>query len=125
MAEDRIILSGMVFRGFTGVLAAEKRNGQDFIIDLELRMGRIAACMTDDLAQTVDYSVVYRETEDLVARNRDDLIERLAGRLAELVLDRHPEVRSVAVTVRKPMAPIDGRFDHMAVSIERERENMA
>lgn len=125
MAEDRIILAGMVFRGFTGVLASEKRNGQDFIIDLELRLGRIAACMTDDLAQTVDYSVVFREVEDMVARNRDDLIERLAGRLAALILDRHPEVRSVAVTVKKPKAPIDGRFDYMAVSIERGRESMA
>lgn len=125
MTEDRIILSGMVFRGFTGVLASEKRNGQDFIVDLELRMGRIAACLSDDLAQTVDYSVVFREVEELVARNRDDLIERLAGRLSELILDRHPEVRSVAVTVKKPMAPVDGRFDYMAVSIERSREDKA
>ncbi len=123
MAEDRIILTGMVFRGNTGVLLSEKSEGQDFIVDVELRMGRIAACESDDLAQTVDYGAVFHETGEIVERNSDDLIERLASRIARRILDAHPLVRSVAVTVKKPMAPIEGRFDHMAVSIERSRED--
>ena len=124
MAEDRIFLSGMVLHGFTGVLAFEKRDGQDFIVDVELRMGRIAACETDDLAQTVDYSTVFSEVGNIVERSRDNLIERLAGRIAEQILMSHPMVLSAVVTVKKPKAPIEGRFDYMAVTIERSREDL-
>jgi len=124
VVEDRILLAGMVFHGHTGVLASEKRDGQDFIIDMELRMGRIPACLTDDLADTVDYGTVFRETASIVESNEDDLIERLAERIAQAVLTGHAAVRSVSVTVKKPMAPVDGRFDHMAVAIERGRGDL-
>jgi dihydroneopterin aldolase len=124
MPEDRIVLSGMVHHGYTGVLAFEKRDGQDFIVDVELRMGRIAACESDDLTQTVDYSTVFKEVGDIVERSRDNLIERVAGRIARRLLASHPMVGSVVITVKKPKAPIEGRFDYMAVTIERNREDL-
>ncbi len=124
MAEDKILLMGMVFHGHTGVYPYEKREGQDFIVDLELRMGRIPACLSDDLADTVDYGSVFHDTREIVEHGMDDLIERLAERIARRVLAGYPQVVSVLVTVKKPMAPVDGRFSHMAVSIERTQEDM-
>ncbi len=96
MAEDKILLTGMVFHGHTGVYPYEKREGQVFIVDLELRMGRIPACLSDDL----------------------DI------KLSDFTINQYPRVVSVLVTVKKPMAPVDGRFSHMAVSIERTQEDM-
>ena len=124
MAEDKILLTGMVFHGHTGVFPVEKREGQDFIVDLELRLGRIPACLSDNLTDTVDYGAVFNDTLEIVEHGMDDLIERLAERIARRVLLEHPRVGSVSVTVKKPMAPVDGRFSHMAVSIERTREEI-
>ncbi|NLN45099.1 MAG: dihydroneopterin aldolase [Clostridiaceae bacterium] len=124
MAEDKILLTGMVFCGHTGVFPFEKKEGQDFVVDLELRLGRIPACLSDNLEDTVDYGAVFNETREIVEHGTDDLIERLAERIARRVLQGHPRVGSVAVTVKKPMAPVEGRFSHMAVSIERTREDV-
>lgn len=118
---DRILLEGMVLRGRVGVLPQEKRDGQDFVVDLALEFDRIAACATDNLADTVDYGRVFALVRDVVARADFDLIERLAGEIAARVLDAEPTAAAVAVTVRKPWAPVPGRFDAMGVSIRRER----
>jgi dihydroneopterin aldolase len=118
---DRILLEGMRLRGRVGVLAREKREGQDFLVDLALEFDRIPAVETDRLEDTVDYGRVFALVRTVVAEARFDLIERLAGEIATRVLDAEPSAAAVAVTVRKPSAPVPGRFDAMGVSIRRER----
>ena len=54
-APDRIRLTGLVARGHHGVFAHEKRDGQEFVVDLELGLDLSVAGASDDLAATVDY----------------------------------------------------------------------
>jgi 7,8-dihydroneopterin aldolase/epimerase/oxygenase len=118
---DRILLEGLRFHGFVGVLAEEKRQGQEFRVDLELEFLRIPACDDDRLDHTVDYGLVFGTVRRVVESARFDLVERLAGEIAARVLEEHPTVLAATVTVRKPDAPVRGRFDAMGVSIRRER----
>jgi 7,8-dihydroneopterin aldolase/epimerase/oxygenase len=118
---DCILLEGMRFFGHVGVLESEKRQGQDFQVDLFLEFLRIPACETDKLEDTVDYGHVFDTVRHVVEPARFDLIERLAGEIATRVLADHGSVLAVTVTVRKPHAPIEGRFDAMGVRIRRER----
>ncbi len=120
-AHDRILLEGMRFFGRTGVLDAEKREGQDFVVDLVLEFLRIPACDDDRLDRTVDYGLVFETVRRVVETSGFDLVERLAGEVAARVLAEYPSVLAVDVTVRKPHAPIRGRFASMGVSIRRER----
>lgn len=120
---DRILLEGMTFHGHTGALPFEKRDGQDFRVDLELEFLRILACDTDRIADTVDYGTVFEVVRKVVEEESFDLIERLAGAIADAVLQETSQVIALVVTVRKPHAPIQGRFDAMGVSIRRERGN--
>ena len=55
---DRISLLGVRARGFHGVLADEKRDGQDFVIDVVLHVDLVPAGTTDDLALTINYAEV-------------------------------------------------------------------
>jgi dihydroneopterin aldolase len=50
-----------------------------------------------------------------------NLIEAVAERVAAAVLEGHPLVREVKVTLKKPQAPIRGAFDYMAVEMVRTR----
>jgi enamine deaminase RidA (YjgF/YER057c/UK114 family) len=50
------------------------------------------------------------------------LVEAAAGAVAQAVLERFPQVRSVRVTVHKPHAPIAATFDDVGVSILRTRQ---
>jgi dihydroneopterin aldolase / 2-amino-4-hydroxy-6-hydroxymethyldihydropteridine diphosphokinase len=117
---DRISLGGVRARGFHGVLPEEKVQGQDFVVDVLLDVDLSRAAGTDDLAHTVSYAEVAADVVALVEGPSLDLIETLAGRIADAVLAR-PLVEAVEVTVHKPQAPVGVPFGDVAVTIRRER----
>ncbi len=117
---DRIRLAGVRARGFHGVLAEEKRDGQEFVVDVELTLDLAPAGTSDDLTRTVNYAEV---GADVVARIEGpslDLIEALAEQIAGDALAR-PGVRAVEVTVHKPEAPVGVLFGDVAVTLTRTR----
>ncbi|MDW7655562.1 MAG: dihydroneopterin aldolase [Bacillota bacterium] len=118
---DQVIMSGMVFFSHVGVLPEEKKNGQNFILDVIFHCDRLPATATDLLAQTIDYGQAYLVIKEIVEQASYDLIERLAGAVADTLLQTYQIAEAVDVTVRKPEAPIEGQFDYMAVRIYRQR----
>jgi len=116
---DKILIKGMEFYGYHGVLAEEKRLGQRFIIDLEMYGDLREAGTTDDLRYTINYAEVYQLVEKLVAGGNYDLIEALAEGIAARVIENYP-VEGVLVRVKKPQAPIPGKFSWVGVEIYRE-----
>jgi len=116
----RIVVTGLRVRGHHGVLAHERRDGQDFIIDVALDVDIAAAAATDELGATVDYSAVAHAIAAVVSGEPFDLIEKLAVEIADVCL-RFASVQSVDVTVHKPQAPIDLPFDDVAVHLRRSR----
>lgn len=118
---DRISLKGISAKGFHGVLDFEKRDGQTFVVDVEMEVDLAPAGTSDDLADTVNYAEVAGDIVDLIAGESLDLIESLADRIAAKVLTR-PLVEAVSVTVHKPQAPVGHPFTDVAVTVERLRE---
>jgi 7,8-dihydroneopterin aldolase/epimerase/oxygenase len=115
---DVLRLTGLRVRGRHGVLAEERRDGQDFVVDVELAVDVREAAATDDLSLTVDYGVLAERLAAVVAGEPVDLLETLATRLADACL-AEAAVRSVVVTVHKPQAPIDVPFDDVSVTVVR------
>jgi dihydroneopterin aldolase len=117
---DRIVLCGLRARGHHGVFEHERRDGQDFVIDVVLSVDMSVAGRSDDLNDTIDYGVLTEELAADVARDPLDLIEALAQRLADRCL-RNPRVEEVEVTVHKPQAPVTVPVADVAVTITRRR----
>ena len=117
---DRIDISGIEVFARHGVFETEQIEGQMFLIDLGLEVDLARAGATDELDRTVDYGSVAQQVHDVVAGERWDLIERVAQRIAETVLE-HELVEEVTVTVHKPGAPIEVPFGDVAVTIVRSR----
>jgi dihydroneopterin aldolase len=120
---DRLSLIGMRFEGRHGVLPEEKVTPQRFEVDVVLHADLSRAAVSDALADTIDYSVVFDRVRDIVEGPSVDLIEALAGRIAREVLDAtaSDSVSAVEVRVRKPDAPIDGAFETVEAAILRRR----
>ena len=55
---DRIAIRGLAARGRHGVFDHERRDGQEFGVDLVLWVSTRAAAASDDLADTVDYGAL-------------------------------------------------------------------
>lgn len=118
---DRIELTGLRVRGFHGVYPAERRDGQEFVIDAVLELDMDPAAATDDVADTVDYGQLAQALADVVAGEPVNLIETLAGRLLDVCL-ADPRVGAATVAVHKPQAPIEHTFADVRVVRSRVRD---
>jgi 7,8-dihydroneopterin aldolase/epimerase/oxygenase len=118
---DRLAVLGLAVHGHHGVFEFERRDGQEFVIDLVLGMDTGPAAQSDNLQDTVDYGTLVEEVRSAVANDPVDLIETLAQRIADVCL-RHPRVEAVEVTVHKPHAPIQVTFQDVALTINRSRQ---
>ncbi|WEV76740.1 2-amino-4-hydroxy-6-hydroxymethyldihydropteridine diphosphokinase [Janibacter cremeus] len=117
---DRISLLGVRAFGHHGVLAQEKREGQEFVVDVVLNLDLAPAGTSDDLARTVNYAEVGADVVARVEGPSLDLIESLAEQIAGDALAR-PGVHTVEVTVHKPSAPVGVPFGDVTVAVERRR----
>ncbi len=102
-----------------GVNEEEKRVPQRFVVSVDMEVDIAAAAREDDLDKTVSYSAVKKLADKFVKDNCFDLIETLADRLAMLILRTFGLARSVTVTVKKPDAPMSGKFDFVSVTSTR------
>lgn len=121
-APDRIELRGLRVHGNHGVFEFEKREGQDFVIDVTLHTSVARAAATDDLSETIHYGELAEDVAGIVENHTFDLIETLAERIAEHCLSLCDHVE---VVVHKPSAPIRRTFSDVSVSVERCRGRSA
>jgi 7,8-dihydroneopterin aldolase/epimerase/oxygenase len=115
---DRIELRGLTVRGHHGVFEHERRDGQDFVVDLTVWLDLSAAAASDELADTLDYGALAQRAAAIVGGEPSDLIESVAGRIADDVLTDQ-RVRAVEVVLHKPQAPIPLQFTDVAVVLHR------
>ena len=118
MSTDRIVITGIRGTGHHGVFDHERRDGQEFAVDLTLHLAPSKAAHSDDLNDTVDYGTVSQAVYDRIIGEPVALIERLAELIADDVLAING-VTCVEVTVHKPQAPIPVPFDNVELRIIR------
>ncbi len=94
--------------------------GAWFSVDVELHVDLGPAAVSDDLRATVDYGAVAARVVEVCTRERVNLLERLAGGLAQTLLGEFP-CRQVRVRVRKLTPPMEGLHATPGVEVTRER----
>jgi dihydroneopterin aldolase len=91
-------LYGLEVFGHHGVLESEQREGQTFLYDVTLEVDEPAA---DRVEETIDYRDVAAKVEEVSGSTRFQLIESLAGAVADALVEAFPAA-TVSVRVRKP-----------------------
>ncbi len=104
---DRIILEGIQFYGYHGRNNEERVLGQPFEVYLEAELDLTAAGVSDDIADSVSYTDLYRVAKRHVEGPGRNLVEAVAHAIASEILDTYP-VESVRVRVMKVRPPIKG-----------------
>ncbi len=117
---DQIKLTGLRVFGHHGVFEHERRDGQEFIVDITVWLDLGPAAASDDLTKTLHYGELAELAAGIVAGEPYDLIESVAGKIAAEVM-RDERLSAIEVTVHKPSAPIPLTFDDVAVTVRRER----
>ena len=115
-----IELYGLVVFGRHGYLEEERRVGQRFLVDLWADLDEDAT-RSDDLEESVDYRRLAELVKEVFGGPSRLLLEGLAGGIADGVMERFPQIRSVRVRIRKPDVVLDPTVEHAAVIVERAR----
>ena len=116
---DQIRILGIKAFGYHGVLPHEKVEGQEFIVDLAVDLDLRAASLSDDLNETINYADLAQIVHNNIVGQPVQLIERLAGRIADEIVASYKEITAVHVTVHKPHAPVNVSFEDISVTITR------
>jgi dihydroneopterin aldolase len=117
---DTIELRGLWAMGVHGVLPEEQVRAQPFEVDLEVEADLSVAGASDRVEDTIDYGALAERAVLVVTGQHFQLLERLAQRIAEVVLE-DPRAVSVTVAVRKLRPPVPVDLATAGVRITRAR----
>jgi dihydroneopterin aldolase/2-amino-4-hydroxy-6-hydroxymethyldihydropteridine diphosphokinase len=118
---DRMEVTGIEAWAHHGVFDFERRDGQLFVVDVAWWQDFAGAAHHDDLALTTHYGDLASYVVELVQAEPVDLIETVAARLRDALLDRFP-MEYITVTLHKPHAPLSVTFDDVRLSLTGARE---
>lgn len=117
----KVIVKKLKIKTCHGVNDFEKRQPQRFEFSAEVECDFYEAAKNDEVAQTVNYSTVCKLIRAVATQNVFNLIETLACRCAEAILDNFPGAKSACVRVEKPQAPVKAKFKTMAAEVMLKR----
>lgn len=115
---DRIDITGLLVTTVVGALPHEREMAQPLRIDLSLVVDLRDAGHSDELGDTVHYGLVTDQVAAAVREHKDILLERLADRIAEIVVG-FDRVEAVDLTVTKLRPPIAEQVETTSVRIHR------
>ena len=99
----KIRITNLRLRAIIGTNDWERDVQQDVVVNIALDYDAARAIASDDLRKTIDYKALTRQIIKEVEASRFFLLEKLAGRVIEIVA-AHPAVREAVVRVDKPQA---------------------
>lgn len=120
---DCIHLTGIRGYGYTGFLPEEQVLGQWFEVNVKLWLDLSTAAKTDAIADTIDYRSVISLVQNLVKTSKFALVERLAGTIADSILQQCDRVTQVQVNLSKPAAPIPDFGGKITIELTRTKLN--
>ncbi|MDO5718822.1 MAG: 2-amino-4-hydroxy-6-hydroxymethyldihydropteridine diphosphokinase [Tissierellia bacterium] len=118
---DTIKIKNLIAFANHGVFQEEKKLGQKFLIDIEIKLDTQKSAISKNLEKTVNYGILSQEIDKLFKMESFDLIETCAEEIALFILKTYAMVLETIVEVKKPWAPIGLPLDEVSVKIHRKR----
>ncbi|MDF7673672.1 2-amino-4-hydroxy-6-hydroxymethyldihydropteridine diphosphokinase [Acetobacteraceae bacterium ESL0709] len=117
----RVFVRDLCLFAHHGVLPEETRLGQRFFISMDVAADIDLAITGDDYTQAVCYSQLCSIASDVSRHANFQLIETLADRIAQAVLEYYSQVVEVRIEIRKPSAPLPYTVREVAVEVTKKR----
>ncbi len=115
-----IALNGLEFFAYHGVYKTERDTGNKFGIDLLVSYDISAAENSDELECTLNYEELYAIVREIMA-HPVNLLEHLAYKIANKILDKFDGALDVEVKVKKYNPPIGGICNNACITLKLEK----
>ena len=109
----------MKFHAYHGCFDFEKRDGNTFLVSVEMDLDTDISGKTDNLEDTLNYQEVY----DVVKREMEipsNLIEHVGQRILDALINEFPKLKSVTVKLSKLNPPLGGDVESVSIEISKK-----
>ena len=116
LTESYVHINGIRLHARHGVLPQEQLTGNDYIINVRVGYDISRAMQTDDVADTLNYAEVYNIIKEEMSIP-SKLIEHVAGRIADRLMDSYSQINSVMLRITKCNPPMGADCNGAGVEI--------
>ena len=111
-----ISLRNVRFHAFHGVMPQERKVGADFLVNLRVGYPLEQAMQSDEVSDTLNYAALYAVVKAEMMQP-SNLLEHVAGRIADAIVKRFPQVTSIDLELTKQNPPMGADCDGAGVEI--------
>ncbi len=105
ISEQTITLDSLRFYAYHGAEPQEAIVGAWYTVSISMKADATAAVNSDDLKGTISYATVADVIKEQM-NIRSALLEHVAGRIAQSLLDGFPAIKKVTVSISKLNPPV-------------------
>lgn len=116
---DKINIRNLEVFANHGVFPEENVLGQKFVISATLYVSTYKAGHSDEITDSVHYGEVSHFMKAFAEGRTYKLVESLAERMAEAVLDKFSLIQQIDLEIKKPWAPIGLPLEDVSIEISR------
>jgi len=116
-----LTVKSLQFHAGHGLHDFEKNQGNRFEVDLVFTSDFTRAGQTDSISDTIDYSQVQKLLKNVFDGEPVNLIETLARKIGDTLMNAFPEVHELEVRVRKMNPPIEIKTEYVQISMQWHR----
>ena len=113
-----IEIEGMKFYAFHGHFEAERIVGNEFVVDIKLKMDFKKAVLTDDLNDALNYQAVYEIIKQEMSQN-SKLLEHVANRILDALFFNFTQIKKAKLKISKLNPPMGGQIKKVGVRVTR------
>ena len=113
----KIYLKNIRLYAFHGCMDEEEKIGSDYIVNVVVKTNLDKSSKSDQLKDTVDYVALHAIVKEEM-QQRAKLLEHVADRILNRIIEEHTSVQKAKVKVSKRNPPIGGNVEEVAVKRE-------
>ncbi len=110
------------FYAYHGALEEEQSMGGKFEIDVDIETDFSEAVKTDELHLTINYHKVYQFISEIIHKDKYYLIETLASKIADGLMNNFENILKLNIRVRKRSVPVGGMLDYVEAEVIRVKD---
>ncbi len=119
--DSYIFLRNARFFACHGVGRQEREVGNEFIVDLRLKVDISSAIRTDSVTDTVSYADVYEAVKEEMSIP-SGLLEHAGGRIVDRLFRDFPQLKAVELILSKRNPPMGADIESAGVEIRLRRD---
>ncbi len=118
----KIFVKNLVLYGYHGVNPEEKKEGQDFLFNVQVKIEKNSFKGEDSIENTVNYSQIIKAIKNVNKNNKFDLLETFAEKISEDIFKISFLIKEVKVKIEKIKPPINENLESVGVSYKLKKD---